>query len=165
LSIFQKYPAASQEGLPFGVALYDHRDLWFAQHIIDKIGLLDSSNRQQADIALPIIGSYVQWLAADHQVRNWFAEQRGSAVGSVSMISKPSSSSETAVDDSQNINQPLSPQGGRKTNSAIPHLNFDFLDILGPLIAAGIVTAAALYSKNVIDLKRNIAIAKQSQEH
>jgi copper transport protein len=164
LNIFQKYPAANQGGLPFGMALDDHGNLWFAQHVIDKIGLLDPSNREEASIGIPTTGSFVQWLTADDQGRIWFAEQRGSALGSVSMIPKPSSSSDMAVADSQNTNQPLSPQEARKTTSAIPDLNFDFVDILGPLIAAGIVTAAALYSKNVIDLKRNIDITKQSQK-
>ena len=40
--------------------------------------------------------------------------------------------------------------------SSIPDPNFGFTDILGPLIAIGIVIAAILYSKNILDLSRNI---------
>ena len=46
--------------------------------------------------------------------------------------------------------------------SNIPQLNFGFADILGPLIAVGIIVSAALYSKNVLDLDRNIVLARQS---
>jgi membrane protein DedA with SNARE-associated domain len=45
--------------------------------------------------------------------------------------------------------------------SNVPQLNFSFADILGPLVAVGIVVSAALYSKNVLDLNRNIALASQ----
>ena len=40
-------------------------------------------------------------------------------------------------------------------SSSIPDLNFGFADILGPLIAFGIVIAAILYSKNILDVSRN----------
>jgi hypothetical protein len=40
-------------------------------------------------------------------------------------------------------------------------LGFGFADFLGPLIAAGITFAAFLYSKNVIEVRRNIERANQ----
>lgn len=40
-------------------------------------------------------------------------------------------------------------------------LGFGFADILGPLIAAGIIFAAFLYSKNVIEVRRIVQRANQ----
>jgi copper transport protein len=169
LSVFQRYPIASKQGLPFGMALDDYGNLWFAQHVIDKVGSLDPSSTEEADITIPTTGSFVQWLVADDQGRIWFAEQRGSALGSVSMISRPAAAeSQKANGATQSQTQQQQQQEGTESassssSSAIPDLNFDFADVLGPLIAAGIVLASALYSKNVIDLKRNTRIANDSR--
>jgi copper transport protein len=161
---FSKYPITSPEGLPFGMALDDYGNLWFAQHVIDKIGLIDPESNDMTEERIPTNGSFVQWLVPDDQGRIWFAEQRGSSLGAINMALQPNA---VIQDEERNAGQrPSLRQGaGLATGSGpanIPQLNFGFADILGPLIAVGIIVSAALYSKNVLDLDRNIVLARQS---
>jgi copper transport protein len=113
---------------------------------------------------IPTNGSFVQWLVPDDQGRIWFAEQRGSSLGAINMALQPNA---VIQDEERNAGQrPSQGQGaGVATRSGpanIPQLNFGFADILGPLIAVGIIVSAALYSKNILDLDRNILLARQS---
>ena len=161
---FSKYPIASPEGLPFGMALDAYGNLWFAQHVIDKIGLIDPESNEMTEVRIPTNGSFVQWLVPDDQGRIWFAEQRGSSLGAINMALQPN----TAIQDEERNGgeRPTQGQGAGVAAvsgpSNIPQLNFGFAAILGPLVAVGIVVSAALYSKNVLDLNRNIALARQS---
>ena len=161
---FSKYPITSPEGLPFGMALDAYGNLWFAQHVIDKIGLIDPESNEMTEVRIPTNGSFVQWLVPDDQGRIWFAEQRGSSLGAINMALQPNAAIQ---DEERNAGQrPITRTRGRcsrcERTVEYPQLNFGFADILGPLVAVGIVVSAALYSKNVLDLNRNIALARQS---
>ncbi len=172
LNTFSEYSIISDGGLPFGMALDDYGNLWFAQHVIDRIGLIDPENNQITEVQVPTNGSFVQWLVPDDQGRIWFAEQRGSSLGAISIILKPNSAtinSNTAI-QKRDLNEGI--QSGKEEQAGIDsrmgsslfisgRLGFGFADILGPLIAAGIIFAAFLYSKNVIEVRRNIQRAIQ----
>jgi hypothetical protein len=85
---------------------------------------------------------------------------------------KPNSASinsNTAIQE-RDLNEGI--QSGKKEQASIDsrmgsglsisgRLGFGFADILGPLIAAGIIFAASLYSKNVVEVRRNIQRANQ----
>jgi copper transport protein len=172
---FSKYPISSREGLPFGMALDTYGNVWFAQHVIDKIGILNSENGEIAEVQIPARGSFIKWLVPDDQGRIWFAEQHGSSLGAIGMtlvLNRPTA-------DPNEMNQRNEDIGSTETevrgedkgassnieSSSIPRLNFGFADILGPLVAVGIVISAVLYSKNVLDVNRNIVIANQLIGH
>ena len=146
------------------MALDAYGNLWFAQHVIDKIGLIDPESNEMTEVRIPTNGSFVQWLVPDDQGRIWFAEQRGSSLGFINMALQ----SNAAIKDEERNGSELPTQGQGAGVAAvsgpsnISQLNFGFADILGPLVAVGIVVSAALYSKNVLDLNRNIALARQS---
>ncbi len=159
-NIFSKYPTPNQEGLPFGMTLDDYGNLWFAQHVVDEIGLIDPENDETTEVQVPTSGSFVQWLVPDNQGRIWFAEQRGSSLGSISLSSRPAT---TAAEGTQDTG---SAGGGgeevsAKIESVLPELGSGFAEILGPLIAAGIIISAIFYSKSVLNVDRNIVIANQ----
>jgi copper transport protein len=166
---FSRYPIVSSEGLPFGMALDAYGNVWFAQHVIDKIGVLDYENGEIGEVNVPTNGSFIQWLVPDDQGRIWFAEQRGSSLGRISMVLNPAAGSGTSQaiqeeDEREGSHsgqeQRLGDTVGRRSPS-VPELNFGFADILGPLIAGGIITSSVLYSKNVLDVRRNIDIANR----
>jgi copper transport protein len=168
---FSKYPISSREGLPFGMALDTYGNVWFAQHVIDKIGILNSENGEIAEVQIPARGSFVQWLVPDDQGRIWFAEQRGSSLGAIGMTlglnmptADPNEMNQRNEDIGSTETEVRGEDKGASSNiesSSIPRLNFGFADILGPLVAVGIVISAVLYSKNVLDVNRNIVIANQ----
>ena len=154
LGTFREYPSIDERGLPFGMAMDSYGNLWFAQHEIDKIGVIDPRTGEGTEANLPITGSFVQWLTSDNEGRIWFAAQRGSALGSVTTTTN-STSPQTVNDEEQQ--QQLSGTSG--PISPIQQLGFSFADVAGPAIAAGIVISALAYAKSATDLKRNIRTA------
>jgi copper transport protein len=155
LGTFREYPSINEAGLPFGMAMDSYGNLWFAQHEIDKIGVIDPRTGEGTEANLPITGSFVQWLTSDNEGRIWFAAQRGSALGSVSTTANPATSQ--IVNDEGK--QQLLLNGTSGPITPIPQLGFSFADVAGPVMAAGIVISALAYVKSAIDLKRNIRAA------
>ncbi|HKI07148.1 MAG TPA: hypothetical protein VKA09_02015, partial [Nitrososphaeraceae archaeon] len=156
LGTFHDYPSINDAGLPFGMALDSYGDLWFAQHEIDKLGVIDPRTGEGTEANLPISGSFVQWITSDNEGRIWFAAQRASALGSITITAKPASPGTADMEGQQQQQQlnstsaPISP---------IHQLGFSFGDIAGPVIAAGIVISALAYAKSATDLKRNTRAA------
>jgi copper transport protein len=164
--LFYRYPAVNPDGLPFGMALDTYGNVWFAQHVIDELGVLDPTNGEISEVRIPTRGSFVQWLVPDDQGRIWFAEQRGSSIGSVaSFLSLPrvAQSQETVEDEQlENVKTRQDPGtiiGGDTESQPIPQIGFGFPDVLGPVIAGGIVISAILYSRNALEVKRVILVA------
>ncbi|MDP8886732.1 MAG: hypothetical protein M3M91_02960, partial [Thermoproteota archaeon] len=155
LGTFREYPSIDERGLPFGMAMDSYGNLWFAQHEIDKIGVIDPRTGEGTEANLPITGSFVQWLTSDNEGRIWFAAQRGSALGSVTTTTN--STSPQTVNDEGQQQQLLNGTSG--PISPIQQLGFSFADVAGPAIAAGIVISALAYAKSATDLKRNIRAA------
>src|SRR5690606_32112560 len=90
LESFREFPSVNQNGLPFGMAMDDYGNLWFAEHTIDRVGVIDPRTGLGAEAKIPITGSTIQWITADDRGRIWFAAQRGSALGSITITAKPS---------------------------------------------------------------------------
>lgn len=145
---FREYPSVNEAGLPFGMALDSYGNLWFAQHTIDRVGVIDPRTGYGAEAKIPIAGSTIQWITADDEGKIWFAAQRGAALGSITITPK---SSTTPTDNGG--------QDGGPASGGIPQLPFSFTDLAGPAIAAGIVASALAYSKSAFDLKRNVRSA------
>jgi copper transport protein len=148
LGTFRDYPSVNEAGLPFGMAIDAYGNLWFAEHEIDRIAVLDPRTGEGAEAKIPIAGSAIQWITADDDGRIWFAAQRGAALGSITITAKPATTP-----------PPGNGQNGGSEAGGIPQLPFSFTDLAGPAIAAGIVISALAYSKSAVDLKRNVRAA------
>jgi copper transport protein len=146
LGTFREYPSVNEDGLPFGMAFDSYGNLWFAEHQIDRVGVIDPRTGEGSEAKIPISGSAIQWITADDKGKIWFAAQQGSALGSITITAKPS----TGPKDSGQAGQ----AGG-----GVPQLPFSFTNVVGPAIAAGIVASALAYSKSAVDLKRNVRAA------
>jgi copper transport protein len=157
LGTFRDYDPIDDAGLPFGMAMDSYDNLWFAQHEIDKLGVIDPRTGEGTEANLPITGSFVQWITSDNEGRIWFAAQRGSAIGSITITAKPGSPGTVNDEGQQQQQQQLNGTSG--PISPIHQLGFSFADIAGPVIAAGIVISALAYAKSMSDLKRNIRAA------
>lgn len=171
LNLFNRYPAVNPDGLPFGMALDTYGNVWFAQHVIDEIGVLDPTNGEISEVKVPTRGSFVQWLVPDDQGRIWFAEQRGSSLGSVASFLSPArvAQSQETVEDNQRENvktrqEPGTIIGNDTESQPIPEIGFGFPDVLGPVIAGGIVISAILYSRNALEVRRSILVANELGE-
>ena len=146
LGTFRKYPVVNEAGLPFGMAMDSYGYLWFAQHEIDRIGVLDPRTGASTEVRIPIAGSFIQWITSDDQGRIWFAAQRGASLGSIAITAKPPSSGPGDGNGQQGGGDP----------DLVPQLGFSLPDVSGPAIAVGIVASALAFTKSTMDLGRNV---------
>ncbi|MGI0020891.1 MAG: DUF4149 domain-containing protein, partial [Nitrososphaera sp.] len=146
---FREYPQLNEGGLPFGMAKDAFGNLWYAQHEIDRLAVIDPRTGEGTEVKIPTAGSFVQWLTSDDKGRIWFAEQRGAAIGVVAVTAKPQA--------------PPQPGGGEpeKPTTGVPDLGFSLAEAAGPAIVAGIVLSGLFYAKSAMDLKRNVRAAEK----
>lgn len=162
LGTFKEYPSVNEAGLPFGMAMDSYGNLWFAEHMIDKIGVIDPRTGEGAEANIPITGSFIQWITSDDKGRIWFAAQRGSALGSITITAKPTTAA--ALSPPATASSDAAQQRAVQTESSISDIGFAFVDLAGPAIAAGVIASALLYAKTVVDLNRNIRTALRLRE-
>ena len=154
LKTFKRYPELNPKGLPFGMALDGYHNLWVAEHVINKISVIDTTTGEHKDVNIPASNPFTQWLTADTNGNIWFAEQRGNSLGTVSAIAGPlqASSSPSQVISPNNTNNV-----SNSKNNVIPQLSFSYADIIGPGVAAGIIFSAVFYARSILDLKKSMS--------
>ncbi len=158
LRTFSKNPPLNPSGLPFGMALDNYRNLWVAEHVINKIAVIDPSTGEHSEVNIPQQSPFVQWITSDSQGNIWMAEQRAASLGQITIIAKPSLSglvgSQTGSSPAANSNN------GNKLS--LPTFGFSYAEIVGPSVAAGIVVSALFYAKTIIDLKRSEQLIRKT---
>jgi copper transport protein len=172
LDTFNEYPIVNDQGLPFGMAMDKFGNLWFAQHVIDKIAVLDPRTGESIEVDVPINGSFIQYLTSDNDGNIWFAAQRASSIGNIITSPGPPSSgvgtSTSTEAVASTVKTQEQQQEGEKVGGfagvVISYFGLSFTDILGPLLAGGIILAALFYSKTLIDLKHNMAVVTKSNK-
>src|SRR6266571_7520347 len=96
LRTFNRYPPLDPDGLPFGMTLDNSRNLWVAEHTINKIAVIDPRTGQNREVNIPQQSPFVQWITSDSQGNVWLAEQRGNSLAVISSTTKPSLSNSIA---------------------------------------------------------------------
>jgi copper transport protein len=170
LGTFEEYPIVNDQGLPFGMTMDEFGNLWFAQHVIDRVAALDPRTGESIEVNIPVNGSFIQYLTSDNDGNIWFAAQRASSIGSIVVSPGPSTSGADASTSTKAVSTTVDTQeqeqeqqqDGEKVGgfagALISYFGLSFTDILGPLLAGGIILAALFYSKALIDLKHNMAV-------
>jgi len=133
LENFKKVNIANPESLPFGMAFDKYDNMWIAQHVIDSLVVYDQSSEQMIEIAIPTEGSFTQFVIADNDGDIWFVEQRGGKLGKVTINAVPSQKIIIQEDT---------------TGSLM------YVELVAPIIAAGIIATALFYVKSVRDKRR-----------
>ncbi|MGC1929720.1 MAG: hypothetical protein WA667_12145, partial [Candidatus Nitrosopolaris sp.] len=157
LKTFNQYPPLNPNGLPFGMALDNNRNLWVTEHTINKIAVIDPGTGENREINIPQQSPFVQWVASDSQGNVWLAEQRGNSLAVITSTAKPSLSNSIAsqpgaISTNKNNNSPVS----------LPTLPFSYVEIVGPSVTAGIIVSALFYAKTVMDLKRSEQLVRKN---
>jgi len=133
LEDFEKVMISNPESLPFGMAFDKYDNMWVAQHVIDSLAVYDQSSEQMIQVAIPTEGSFTQFVIADDDGDIWFVEQRGGKLGKVSISAVPSQSIVIQEETSESIM---------------------YVELVAPIIAAGIIATALFYVKSVRDKRR-----------
>ena len=153
-SVFKEYHLTDINGLAFGMALDAYDNLWIAQHVSDTLAILDPNTGETINIDVPTSNSFVQYLVTDSKKDIWFAEQRGNALGKVTIKFIPNNSPNMAfnpnsVTDNKNNNQ----TANKIINKNIFN-NLNFNDFFGPLIIIAIATSTILYVNSSEQLRK-----------
>ena len=107
--------------------------MWVAQHVIDSLVVYDQSSNQIIEIGIPTEGSFTQFVIADNNGDIWFVEQRGGKLGKVSISAVPSQIGAVQEETPQNIM---------------------YVELVAPIIAAGIIATSLFYVKSVRDKRK-----------
>jgi copper transport protein len=134
LESFDQVKIANSESLPFGMVLDKYDNLWTAQHVIDSLFVYDPHNNRIIEIAIPTEGSFTQFVTADDQGDIWFVEQRGGKLGKVSISAVPGKA--TIIEQEEST------------------FEIKYVELVAPLIAAGIIATALFYVKSVRDKRK-----------
>ena len=133
LQDFKQIKISNPDSLPFGMAFDKYDNMWVAQHVIDSLVVYDQSSGQIIEIAIPTEGSFTQFVIADDNGDIWFVEQRRGKLGKVSISAVPSQIGTVQEVKSQDIM---------------------YVELVAPIIAAGIIATALFYVKSVRDKRR-----------
>jgi copper transport protein len=157
---FSDFPPISEDALPFGMTLDKDRNLWVAEHLTNRLTVIDPSTSGMKEVTIPSSSPFVQYLTTDNEGRVWFAAQRGNAIGYITSSVNPLKST-----SSQGLSAPSASfgpqgQGGITTEATSTPLtslfNYGYEYLLSPLIAIGVVASAAFYVNSVVSLKTSI---------
>ena len=133
LQDFKQIKIANPDSLPFGMAFDKYDNMWIAQHVIDSLVVYDQSGQQMTEIAIPTEESFTQFVIADDDGEIWFVEQRGGKLGKVSISAVPTQ--RTIVQENTS-------------------LDIMYVELVAPIIAAGIIATALFYVKSVRDKRK-----------
>ena len=133
LNSFDKVSISNPESLPFGMAFDKYDNMWIAQHVIDSLVVYDQNNQQMIEVPIPTEGSFTQFVIADDNGDIWFVEQRGGKLGKVSISAVPTQ--RTIVQEQTSI-------------------DIMYVELVAPIVAAGIIITALFYVKSVRDKRK-----------
>ena len=158
--VFKEYPLTDINGLAFGMALDAYNNLWITQHVSDTLAVLDPDTGETMNIEIPTPNSFVQYLVTDSKKDVWFAEQRGNALGKVTIKFIPNNSQNIAstpssVTDNANDNNNNNQTDDNIANKSIFN-TLRFNDFFGPFIIIAIAASTILYVNSSEQLRKKL---------
>jgi copper transport protein len=156
IKTFKEYLPLNSNGKPFGMALDNNNNLWIAEQTINKIAIIDPRTGEDKEVTIPSPSPFIQWLTSDSRGNIWFAEQRGDSLGVITVNANPLQSGSPAGDATTNSLSNNNQSSSDGDNDFIPQYGFNFTEIVGPAVAAGIIASALFYIKSITDLRKSM---------
>ncbi len=156
---FSDFPPIAEDALPFGMALDKDRNLWVAEHVTNRLTVIDPSTGKNKEVTLPSSAPFVQYLTTDNEGMIWFAAQRGNSIGyitsSLNLLQvAPTSTSAPSTPSSVGGQSPITIPGGQTLFTPMFNIGYEYL--IGPIIAIGVLASAAFYINSIVSLKTSI---------
>ena len=149
--IFNDFEPLDPKGLPFGMTLDKYRNLWVAEHTVNKIAVIDPMTGASREVEVPTQSPFVQWLASDSEGNVWFAEQRGNALGVIKSTPSPARSE---------VAMPTENDKGKTS----PEMTLSYTKIIGPMVAIGLIAVSLMYAKSTVDIALSVNLLKKAKE-
>ena len=159
---FKEYPLFNSNGLPLGMALDSNTNLWIAENTTNKIATIDPHSGEYKEVTVPSPSPSIQWLTSDFRGNIWFAEQEGNALGVITFNANPLQSGAPATTATTTATSLSNKNESNIGDNFIPQYGFNYTDIVGPAVAAGIIAGALFYIKSITDLRSSIKQVNKS---
>ena len=141
---FNHYGPLDPNGLPFGMTLDKYRNLWVAEHTVNKIAVIDQQTGIVREVTLQGQSPFVQWLTSDSEGNVWFAEQKANALGVIKS---------TVVSGLPGVG---SVESGKGIAEKTLFEGLPYSQIVAPSVTIALIMIAFMYVKSVIDFKTSL---------
>ncbi len=81
LGIVNSYNVIDSNALPYAILQDRLGNIWYAQHTIDKIGILDPHRGSIRDVDTLSKATFIQWITMDDDGNVWYAASRAASIG------------------------------------------------------------------------------------
>ncbi len=138
IGIVNSYPVLDSNALPYGIAMDRIGNLWFAQHTVDKIGLLDTYRGKMVEVDTESKNTFTLWVTLDDNGNLWYAATRAAKIGLI----KPSPTATIP---------PVKPEEMVSDGSGVDASRVNairYSDIIAPLLPLLIVGISLVYMKS-----------------
>jgi copper transport protein len=141
---FNHYGPLDPNGLPFGMTLDKYRNLWVAEHTVNKIAVIDQQTGIVREVTLQGQSPFVQWLTSDSEGNVWFAEQKANALGVIKSTVESGLPQLGSVESGKGIAEKTLFEG------------LPYSQIVAPSVTIALIMVAFMYVKSVIDFKTSL---------
>ncbi len=83
LGIVNSYNVIDGNALPYAILQDRLGNIWYAQHTVDKIGILDPHRGKIRDVDTLSKATFIQWIAMDDGGNVWYAASRAASIGAI----------------------------------------------------------------------------------
>jgi copper transport protein len=158
IKTFKEYLPLNSNSKPSGMALDGNANLWIAEQTINKIAIIDPRTGEYKEVTIPSPNPspFIQWLTSDSRGNIWFAEQQADSLGVITINANPLQSGSPAGDATANSLSNNNQSSGDNNYFISYHYGFNYTEIVGPAVAAGIITSALFYTKSITDLRNSM---------
>ena len=161
LGIVNSYSVIDNNALPYGIIQDKLGNVWFAQHTVDKIGVLDSYRGKMREVNTLSKGSFVQWITVDDDGKVWYAASRAASIGVIKWSAIEVSGQEqltTAVIRNNNNNSNNS--NNSNVTAVMESPSKRYVEIFAPSLALLITSVSLIYLRSSREYNKALKIIK-----
>ncbi len=161
LGIINSYSVIDNNALPYGIIQDKLGNVWFAQHTVDKIGVLDSYRGKMREVNTLSKGSFVQWITVDDDGKVWYAASRAASIGVIKWSAIEVSGQEqlttTAIRNNNNNNNNSS---SNNVTTVMESPSKRYVEIFAPSLALLITSVSLIYLRSSREYNKALKIIK-----
>ncbi len=158
LGIVNSYSVIDNNALPYGIIQDKLGNVWFAQHTVDKIGVLDSYRGKMREVNTLSKGAFVQWITVDDDGKVWYAASRAASIGVIKWSAIEVSGQE------QLTTAAIRNNGSNNSNSNVTALmespSKRYVEIFAPSLALLITSVSFIYLRSSSEYNKTLKIIK-----
>jgi copper transport protein len=147
--IFNVFQPSDPRGLPFGMTLDKYRNLWVAEHTINKVAFIDPLTGASREVELPTQSPFVQWFASDS--RKCMAQRTAGKCAWCYKEHPSPARSEVAM--------PIE----NDKEKTLPEMTLYYSQIIEPMIAVGPIAVSNVCQSTVV-IPLSVHLLKRAKE-